>query len=321
VSTVVVLRALGLGDTLTAVPALRALRRAVPEHRIVLAGPAAPGDLLLPDRIVDDVVDMAGLTGPIPVRDRPDIGVNLHGRGPQSHQLLLERRPQRLVGFASAVAGVTGPTWRSDEHERARWCRLVEATWGATANADDVGLTPPPGVSLHPGVVVLHPGAASMARRWSAARWAQVARVLGSEADVVITGDGAERKLATMIARDAGLAASSVLAGESSIATLARVVADAALVVCGDTGVAHLASAYATPSVVLFGPTPPAEWGPPPGPHTVLWHPNPQLCGQRGDPHADRPDPSLLAIGVDEVVDAARGRLAERAGLSTTTAG
>jgi hypothetical protein len=29
----------------------------------------------------------------------------------------------------------------------------------------------------------------------------------------------------------------------------------------------------------------------------VLWH------GTRGDPHADDPDPGLLAIGVDEVLD------------------
>jgi uncharacterized protein YjbJ (UPF0337 family) len=71
-------------------------------------------------------------------------------------------------------------------------------------------------------------------------------------------------------------------------------------VLCCDTGVAHLATAYRTPSVVLFGPTPPGEWGPPPDrpQHRVLWR------GGRGDPHADAPDPGLLAIAVEDVLAA-----------------
>ena len=75
---------------------------------------------------------------------------------------------------------------------------------------------------------------------------------------------------------------------------------------CGDTGVAHLATAFGTPSVVLFGPTPPAEWGPPPErPQHVVLH-----RGGRGDPHADEPDPGLLAITVEDVLGMTRRRLA-----------
>jgi ADP-heptose:LPS heptosyltransferase len=52
------------------------------------------------------------------------------------------------------------------------------------------------------------------------------------------------------------------------------------------------------PSVVLFGPTPPAEWGPPPERpwHRVLW------AGRRGDPNGPEPDPGLLEIEPDAVV-------------------
>jgi ADP-heptose:LPS heptosyltransferase len=53
----VVLRALGLGDLLTAVPALRALAAAFPEHRRVLATPAALAPLAALTGAVDEVVD------------------------------------------------------------------------------------------------------------------------------------------------------------------------------------------------------------------------------------------------------------------------
>ncbi|MDQ1739321.1 MAG: hypothetical protein QOE53_973, partial [Pseudonocardiales bacterium] len=51
-----------------------------------------------------------------------------------------------------------------------------------------------------------------------------------------------------------------------------------------------------------FGPVSPASWGPPPGgPHRVLWHGN-----GTGNPHGEQVDPALLAITVEEVLDAVR---------------
>jgi hypothetical protein len=56
-------------------------------------------------------------------------------------------------------------------------------------------------------------------------------------------------------ARLAGLPPRSVLAGRTSLATLAARTASARLVISGDTGMAHLATACARPSVTLFGPS------------------------------------------------------------------
>ena len=209
--------------------------------------------------------------------------------------MLRAARPRRLIAF-----GEDGVRWRASEHEVARWCRLLEES-GIPADPDALGL-PAPTVAapVAPGGTVIHPGAASPARRWPPERWAAVARAeLAAGRRVVVTGSAAERDLAAAIARDAGDAV-TVLAGETDLLELAATVAGAGRVVCGDTGVAHLATAFGTPSVVLFGPTPPSEWGPPPDrpQHQVLW------AGARGDPHAPRPDAGLLAIGVDEVLGA-----------------
>jgi len=205
-----------------------------------------------------------------------------------------------------------------EEHEAARWCRVLEEGLGVVADPADLHLDPPLGAApTVPGVVVVHPGAAYPSRRWPPDRWARVARAAQDAGfPVVLTGGADEVELVEDVRSRAGLPAEVVLAGRTDLAQLAAVVAAARVVVCGDTGVAHLASAYRTPSVVLFGPTSPARWGPPAhGPHTVLWHGRGHGRGHgQGDPHATEPDPTLLRLSAEEVVAAVAAVLAGTAG-------
>jgi ADP-heptose:LPS heptosyltransferase len=297
-----VLRALGLGDLLTALPALRALADAFPDHRRLLAAPGVLRGLVRLTDAVEDVDDTAGLV-PLTVATAPDVAVNLHGRGPQSHRVLLATRPRRLLAFhhPEIAETVSSPRWRADEHEVERWCRLL-VEHGIPADPSRLDLAPPPrpAPAAARGATLLHPGAASEARRWPAERWAAVARAeTAAGRRVVLTAGPGEVALAYAIARRATLDLDAVLAG-TDLVQLAASIAAAGRVVVGDTGVAHLATALGTPSVVLFGPTSPAAWGPPPGRrrHRALW------AGRHGDPHGATVDPGLLAITVDEVLEA-----------------
>jgi ADP-heptose:LPS heptosyltransferase len=303
-----VLRALGLGDLLTALPALRALADAFPGHHRVLAAPAALEGLARHSGTVDEVAPTAGLDRPLDPRlAGADVAVNLHGRGPRSHKLLLAARPRRLIAFANPAvpAGAAGPRWLPGEYEVARWCRLLECS-GVPADPRRLDLAPPPGPPP-PGTAsatLIHPGAASAARRWPPERFAAVAR---AEADrgraVVVTAGPGEAELADAVAELAGRPPRLTVAAGGDLLALARLVAAAGRVLCGDTGVAHLATALGTPSLVLFGPVSPAEWGPPPGRpwHRALW------AGSTGDPHGTLPDPGLLRLGVGEVLRALDG--------------
>jgi ADP-heptose:LPS heptosyltransferase len=302
---ILALRALGLGDLLTAVPAVRGLRAAFPDEPLALAAPAGLTPLIDLIGGVSAVVDTAGLDARLPDDLRPGIAVNLHGSGPESHRLLQRASPGKLWAFANAEAGhLDGPEWSAgEEHEIARWCRLLRY-YGVHGDQEDLGLAVP-GADVPAGMTIIHPGAKSGTRRWPPERFAAVARALRADGHtVVVTASADERPLAVRVAEAAGLTGKDVPV--TGLEQLAALVARARLVISGDTGIAHLASAYGTPSVTLFGPMSPARWGPPPRPyHRPLWHGTRSEPGDRPGP----PHPALLAIGEKEVLRAAGAAL------------
>jgi ADP-heptose:LPS heptosyltransferase len=305
----IALRALGLGDLLTTVPALRALARAFPHHRRLLAAPEWLAPLL--PLIVEDgrpclhgLAELDGLDGdPGQLPRRADVAVDLHGRGPESHRLLLATKPRQLLAFRNEKLAETSgmPHWEPSEHETKRWCRLLQH-FGIAADPSELEICRPVVAlpdEVH-GATLLHPGAASAARRWPPERWARFARAEREAGhEVLITGSRAELGLARSIAVAAGLDPRRQPAGRTDLLCLTALVAAAGTVICGDTGVAHLATALGVPSVLLFGPTSPQLWGPPEHlpMHRVLWE------GRTGDPHAQRIDPGLLEIEVETVLD------------------
>jgi ADP-heptose:LPS heptosyltransferase len=306
------LRALGLGDLLTAVPALRALARAFPRHRRLLAAPRRLEPLLplvreAGEPCLHDVVEVDGLeVDPRRLQPEPDVAVNLHGRGPRSHRLLLAGRPRCLLAFRTDAVAETAdlPVWDEHEHEVSRWCRLL-AHFDIEADPAELDIEPPRAdlPSWAQGATLLHPGAASAARRWPPERWAAVARAERQAGrEVLVSGGREEVGLARWIAAAAGLDPAREIAGRTDLRGLAAFVAAAGTVVCGDTGIGHLATALAVPSVLLFGPTSPRLWGPPEERtiHRVLWE------GRLGDPHGDEIDPGLLRIEVDAVLRSLR---------------
>jgi hypothetical protein len=309
--TVLVLRALGLGDLVTGAPALRMLRAATPGERLVLATPRWLWPLVTQAQLADLTVhghELEPLTDP---PRRPELAVDLHGSGPESRGLLEATAPARLIAYAG------GPVaWDPEEHDVARWCRLVRDALPTAVEAPPVeGVLGPAPATPYPGTTVVHCGAKFASRRWPAERFATVAAALAADGhDVAVTGAGAEAAPARAIARSARALCRSQGAPPNvhaltalSLLELAGLLGAARLVISGDTGVSHLASAYGRASVVLMGPVAPHRWGPPDHPrHQVLYHGD-----GRGDPHGVVTDPALLRITVDEVLCA--GQRAENA--------
>lgn len=298
---VLVLRALGLGDLLAGVPALRGIRRAFPGHRIVLALPPGLTEPALATGAIDAVFPAEAPGRAVPSLTHwtgppPDVAIDLHGNGPESRDALAALHPRSLLAHADP----DGPPWQAHAHERDRWCAFLQA-YGIPADPLDLRLPRPASRSPAPGAVVVHPGAASGSRRWPGERYAAVVRCLRAAGHhVVLTGGPGEDALVRSVAERGGQHARDVFAGGLPYGELSALVAEASLVLSGDTGLAHLAVAHGTRSVTLFGPVSPRLWGPPPSPsHLALWKQGPP-----GDPHGRTPDALLLGIRSGEAAAA-----------------
>lgn len=104
--------------------------------------------------------------------------------------------------------------------------------------------------------VAMAPGSVWPTKRWDAAGYGRLIRMLEEKGvDVILTGAPEERELCLRIATMAGIPDARVLAGRTGILQSAALLADCLALVTNDNGAMHLANAMQTPVVAIFGPT------------------------------------------------------------------
>jgi len=291
---VAVFRALQLGDMLCAVPALRALRTALPYAEIVLVGlkwarhfaerfpayldsfrefPGWPGLPEQPPRWNYIPTFLAAMQD-----EKFDLILQLHGSGTITNLLVSLMGAKRTAGFFAPGFYRPDPDlflpYPDEGLEVHRLLRLVEFL-GMPSQGDHLefpvyetdreALKELVGAgTLQPGsYVCIHPGASVPERRWPAERFAAASRALTARGlKVVVTGTAPEADLTEQIARETGETCLD-LAGQTDLGVLAALLGEARLLICNDTGVSHLAASLGTPSVVLSTGDNPLRWSPP----------------------------------------------------------
>ena len=290
-----VVRSDALGDNVVSLPMAGALKRALPEAKVVWVCRDYARPLADRSREVDDVRVWDG------GEDAAENAALFEGL-----DAVVFAFPEPKLMSAAARAGVpirvaTGRRWASlrwanrrvwrsrrnrPEHEAMQGLRLlhalaIPARWRhpdlgdwldltglqGSSNADRATELVPAGWSSLQGSVVLHPGNHGSANGWSVERFAELAsRLLERGVPVVVTGTESERLglkpvLKALDGRPAGLDA----VGRWSLSELMDVLGFVGCVVASSTGPLHVASALGTPTVGLFrtsAPFWPERWGP-----------------------------------------------------------
>ena len=279
---VVVFRALpGLGDFLCAVPTLRALRAGLPRARIHLIGldatlPLArrfrryvdrfhpfPGRPGLPDQAPASPAEQEAFGRAMRELDA-DLAIQLHGTGRVANEIVASFGARAMAGFHPPDAAPPDPErflpWDGAERESARGLRLLRAL-GLPADDERLEFPLDPDARAAAAArlaavagrkyVVVHPGSARLAARWSPTGFEAVAaRLRGTGLQVVLTGSASEQPLTAALA--ARVDGALDLAGATDLDELGWILRGARLLVANDTGVAHLAAALDVPSVVIF---------------------------------------------------------------------
>jgi ADP-heptose:LPS heptosyltransferase len=309
IASVVVFRALHLGDMLCAVPALRALRASLPQAQITLVGlPWArqfahrfhhyiddfvpfPGHPLLPEQEVRHE-ELTPFYASLCAR-RFSLALQLHGNGAVTNEIVAGFGAQAVAGYCAGEAVATDHTvlfpYPEVGAEPDRLLRLVERL-GASAAGDHLEFPvvqedrqelEASGIAagLVPGnYICVHPGARKRDKCWPPQRFAEVADRLAAEfgVGVVLTGSSEEADLAGEVARHMQARAINA-AAPISIGAMAALMKNARLLVCNDTGVSHIAAGLRLKSVVIFSKADIARWAPlDRDRHRCIWDPDAQ---------------------------------------------
>ncbi|HYK22977.1 MAG TPA: lipopolysaccharide heptosyltransferase II, partial [Pyrinomonadaceae bacterium] len=322
------------GDSVMTVPALRALRRVLPDANITLAIRPGVKGIFSEAEFIDDVLvydRRSAFSVVSQVREwkrrKFDLALLFQNAFEAALIPFLAGVPLRL-GYATESRQpllshpLALPDWRSSRHEVFYYLYLVAAleqilfgTSSICESEPDAGiqisenrkteardLLRAHGVREEEPVVAICPGSInSRAKRWPAESYAALAdRLVESKRQVVLIGSRDELDVSQEVAARMRYEP-IVLTGKTTLDEVVSVLATVDLIVTNDTGPAHIGAALGRPTLVIFGPTNPLTTRPfAPEAEILRQPPECAPCMLRDCPIDHR---CMTAITVDEVFE------------------
>jgi heptosyltransferase-1 len=265
-----VIRLSAFGDVIHTIPAVVALREALPQTEIAWAVEPAYAELVeIVARVKAIRVSLKRWSFARIGAARRDVrgfstAIDFQGLI-KSALIASSSGAADRYGFAKDVIREKPAAWFLNQHatiDRSKhvveWnLELARTFVPAIARVPEVDFTPfandPSGqLARFANRIVLLPGAGKPGKQWPVERFAELAKRIGSDA-LVVWGPG-EESLARAIGAE--------VAPPTNFRELAFVLRHSKLVIGADTGPLHLAAALGTTLIGLYGPTDPARNGP-----------------------------------------------------------
>ena len=270
VGRTVVLHPGALGDLLLSIPALRALRAGAWGDELVLAAQGRIGALLVALGIADRALDFDSLgLDTLFTAGAPAESLSRLLAGARAVSWFGSRDAHFVDRLRSlAQESVAAPTMPAESLTVWRHLLATVAPLVAGALDDEAGREP---IALREGIVdtgrreladagwdgarplvVLHPGAGGIAKRWPVEGFARLAEwIVGAlGADVVVHEGPADRDAVASLHDRLRVPVRALV--DPSLESLAGAIHHATLFVGNDSGVTHLAAAVGAPTLALF---------------------------------------------------------------------
>ncbi|MBR5624185.1 glycosyltransferase family 9 protein [bacterium] len=344
---IVLTRLQNIGDMLNFIPALRTLRRALPEAKLIVLAKHAGGLEILKNCPYCDKVVTAPKSGAI--LDKFRMRRELREFGPIDYFIISpqdtgrvpwalfcgarhisaypafvnygELRREKLTNYIdlpcvydqslTEIENCLRPVLNVLEHLNVPLPKdhslALEYSWyGAEDKAEVKRILRSCGLEDGEDYVVMAPVSKRSAKNWPSQRLVRLLRAMGEEwrVKIFLLGGKAEKEELDALAGEAEYAVS--LAGKTTLAQTAAIMAGSVFFFGVDSGPAFLAAAQGVPSVVLYGPADFYRWRPPvvTSPRLNLFKPFP--CSPCREQVCPRNNACLAAIGYDEVWQACK---------------
>ena len=332
-----------VGDAVMSVPALRELRRVLPDARITLVARPGTADIFMDADFIDDVLiyerlGIASVWNQISKwrRQRFDLAILFQNAFEAALIASLARVPMRL-GYDTdrrsflLTNPLPQPEWKNERHESFYYLNIVAEVERLLNGTSLLESTKPRfdlevsearkrqarellhqhGLRSGAPLVLLCPGSInSRAKRWPADLYAVLGdRLIELGANVALIGSPGELAVSQEVCKHAQLQP-IVLTGKTSVAEVTALISIADALITNDTGPAHIGAGLHTPTLVIFGPTNPLTTYPmSPNAEIVRSPPDCAPCMLRDCPIDHR---CMTAITPDEVFERATVLMARR---------